>query len=860
MGEKERQRVLRDLNAKCPDTRFLYVTPEQCATSFFRSLLSKWVKYKVMGYFVVDEAHCVSQWGHDFRPDYLKLGSLRKILGGSTRFIALTATASKEVAADIFKQLQMKKNPLTFKIPCFRSNLYYEVVFKESIQLEFEDLKDFLIDSLGKDWKSKPGKNSPCAIVYCRTRDSTLTIAEQLSKRGLPTLAYHGGLKDSERSRAQESWADGKVPVIAATISFGMGVDKATVRCVAHWSVPQTIPGYYQESGRAGRDGKPSRCRIYFSREEKNAIAFLLQKDTARAKSERRKEVSKSAIKSFEKMVKYCEGLTCRHNTFSRHFNDDCSSSCGDRCDVCKSLKSVQSKVDAFHANALRGSSYRSQPQGIIDASDLYGGGRQGYKRDFESHGSSDEGDYESSEKRAKNERQVMIKKQFATQYTKNKIAGLEVRSRESYLGLLETNIRLNYDTALKYGAINILQIAVDEEYKIFSANKVVTMYRRGMAFLMAAIKKDTDAWNAHPCILNYDPSKAEAEKQKKKEEESSSEEPKGGTLPKTTGGFKLKRDPLTQAGIMNFFSKEEPKVKSKWKSLGLDDEEENGRSSSPKSSPKEEGASTSMNFYSDAHREEKEEVKGRSSSSESPVSAQGESPLSKPKEEEDALEDRDCSSLEEKLEAEYASLQPEAIKSNTETVSKLEETINKLQKQMSETEDSVQFEMKSNASTTSNSSSSIINNNIISGSSSSSSSKNNKDSSSHHRARQKDRMKIKVKVEDVSKAKKEKSKLSPENLSASSSSSNSVDKKKKRDAANEIVKVLVPHYKSGKISSKEIFKFAARELTHALLEARVKSSSYGSYVSKFFKRHCSLLTIEDARTKIHHFKSKIVM
>lgn len=134
MTEKERKRVISDLNCRCPDTRFLYVTPEQCATETFKRILEKLAKSEKLSYFVVDEAHCVSQWGHDFRPDYLKLGKLRSIIGSNCVWIALTATASKAVVDDIVKQLALKRLK-KFKLPSFRKNLFYDVRFRDAIKV-----------------------------------------------------------------------------------------------------------------------------------------------------------------------------------------------------------------------------------------------------------------------------------------------------------------------------------------------------------------------------------------------------------------------------------------------------------------------------------------------------------------------------------------------------------------------------------------------------------------------------------------------------------------------------------------------------------------------------------------------------
>ena len=171
-GEKERKRVLADLTCVVPTTRFLYVTPEQCATNTFKNVLTNLVKFEKLAYFVVDEAHCVSSWGHEFRPDYLKLGKLRTITK-TTPWVALTATASANVVEDILKLLKFEKSAKKFKIPCFRSNLYYDVVFRDTFpgHEEFDDLKDFIDSTIGEDLDDQRTAQSGCGIIYCRTRD-----------------------------------------------------------------------------------------------------------------------------------------------------------------------------------------------------------------------------------------------------------------------------------------------------------------------------------------------------------------------------------------------------------------------------------------------------------------------------------------------------------------------------------------------------------------------------------------------------------------------------------------------------------------------------------------------------------------
>ncbi|XP_077296095.1 recQ5 helicase isoform X2 [Arctopsyche grandis] len=533
MSTKDRENVINDLKSLKPNTKFLYVTPEQAATGTFKKILENLVKYKKLAYIVVDEAHCVSQWGHDFRPDYLKLGSLRTE-HKSVPWIALTATASKDVVNDIIHNLKLTKSLVQFKTPCFRTNLYYDLIFLNSIDDEYDHLKNHILKSFGKNYDEVKPKNRNCAIIYCRTRDCTETIANILTKKGLHTIAYHAGLKTSERISVQNKWMQGECPCISATVSFGMGVDKATVRTVVHWGVPQNVAAYYQESGRAGRDGAQSYCRIYYSISERNAVDFILKSEISKSKNESQEKRAKTAFKSFVKMVNYCETVKCRHRTFSEYFGDD-PPPCTKNCDACKSPKAAEAALDTYFKHSMNVQMKRGFISTGVGDEDLYGGGRNGIAK--ESYNDSEEGDDTERSSRVKSETTSLIMKELAARRgsvskqiksesvpskyskvkaassTETKVNGLTVTIRENYLSLLtEILVKSVVDCKDVDKPMHELKkpdyedCAVEMEYEIFTLNKVVSLYRRGIAKLMSSIKANKES--LHSTLKNFKPIK----------------------------------------------------------------------------------------------------------------------------------------------------------------------------------------------------------------------------------------------------------------------------------------------------------------------------------------------------------------
>ncbi|MDD2966497.1 MAG: DNA helicase RecQ [Desulfovibrionaceae bacterium] len=304
--QAERRQLHHDLQDNTLD--LLYISPERLGSAAFVN----YMKQVNIAFFAIDEAHCISQWGHDFRPDYLALSLLAEEFP-QCPVAAFTATATQQVTSDIIDQLHLR-SPLEVRASFNRPNLYYQIMPKRDVKKQVLYVLRQYADESG--------------IIYCSTRKKVDEYAAWLAEQGIKVRAYHAGLSEEERSLAQEDFRHDVCQVIVATVAFGMGIDKPNVRYVLHADMPRSMEAYYQETGRAGRDGSPARCVLFFDAQD---IAQLLR-FAAAEEDETRRDAAKAQIYA---MLDFVQTDCCRRKSLLAYFGEDYAEhNCG-ACDVC---------------------------------------------------------------------------------------------------------------------------------------------------------------------------------------------------------------------------------------------------------------------------------------------------------------------------------------------------------------------------------------------------------------------------------------------------------------------------------------------------------------------------------------------
>ncbi len=319
-------------NARRGQYKIIYVAPERLMTDSFRSL----VQEVDISMTAVDESHCISQWGQDFRPSYLKIVEFIAMLPKRPVIAAYTATATKQVREDIICILGLR-DPSVVVTGYDRKNLYFAVKKPKNKRTE-------LLDYLKKN-REKSG------IIYCNTRKTVEEVENELRREGYPVTRYHAGLTDAERKQNQEDFIYDRRPVMVATNAFGMGIDKSNVRYVIHYNMPKDIESYYQEAGRAGRDGEPAECLLFYSGQDVRINEFLIgtQAENSELDAEERELIKERDQERLRKMTFYCFTNECLREYILRYFGEYGGNYCGN-CENCRTeFEDIDVTEEACH-------------------------------------------------------------------------------------------------------------------------------------------------------------------------------------------------------------------------------------------------------------------------------------------------------------------------------------------------------------------------------------------------------------------------------------------------------------------------------------------------------------------------------
>lgn len=375
----EKDRIQRDLETGHPRTRLLYVTPELCSGSRFRERLQLVHKQKELARIAIDEAHCISEWGHDFRKDFKRLSWFRETFP-DVPIMCLTATANAQVREDVLRILKLDETPeriKSFLMSPQRQNLHIEIrYFKDEDDNRLADFLKWIravhdrrrAEPRGKELRDAGERpESVPGIIYTLSRDECETLAASLREEGIGARPFHAKLSKEVKLETLSRWINNEpgYDIIVATTAFGMGIDKNNVRFVVHWRIPKSFEGYYQEAGRAGRDGNASYCFLYYSREDLERVMRMVRSDSKEGSNQ------EARLHSLHSLATYCESVdSCRHADICKYFGETAVPDCDFACDWHKDAYDLETR----YLKGLASPDWVSTQvqQGTYDAYDYY--------------------------------------------------------------------------------------------------------------------------------------------------------------------------------------------------------------------------------------------------------------------------------------------------------------------------------------------------------------------------------------------------------------------------------------------------------------------------------------------------------